>query len=158
MSLIKVLGIGSPFGDDQLGWNVAESLKQYFSTKSEFSKSLVIESHDRPGVRLIEFMEGAKTVFIIDALKSGSAIGTIHRLENTHIFTLETNLSTHNIGLVQALQLAQALNAMPANLVLYGVEISALELESRLSPAIEKAIGMVVLQIISELVNMGINR
>lgn len=147
MNLIKVLGIGSPFGDDQVGWNVAEALKAYFLTYAH----VIIESHDRPGVRLIELMSEASTVFIIDAVKSNSEVGTIHQLKNNEIFESEHRFSTHDIGVSQALQLGRALNVLPDNVILYGIEIDTIEFESNRSPRVACAIDQVVIQLKNEI-------
>ncbi len=94
MNLIKILGIGSPFGDDQVGCLLADCLKTELSKDQYISKLVSIESHDRPGLRLIELMNPAKVVFLIDAVKSGCAIGTIHRLKNKEIYAFQNRLST----------------------------------------------------------------
>lgn len=147
MNVIKVLGIGSPFGDDQVGWRVAEALKQQLSMRR-----VIIESHDRPGIRLIELMSGANTVFIIDAVKSNSKIGTIHYAKNNEIFKEEHKLSTHDIGISQALQLGSALNALPENVIMYGIEIDTIIFGTTLSQHVESAIEQVVIQLKNEIV------
>jgi hydrogenase maturation protease len=154
VNLIKVLGIGSPFGDDQAGWKVADALKQLISMDANRLHDVIIESHDRPGVGLIELMSGASTVFIIDAVKSGSELGTIHRFKNNDIFESKHRLSTHDMGVSQALQLASALNALPEQVILYGIEIDLIVLESKLSHQIERAIEQVTIQLKNELVTM----
>ncbi len=146
MNLIKVLGIGSPFGEDQAGWKVAESLMAECA-----HLPVIIEIHDRPEIRLIELMNGAKTVFLIDAIKSNDKIGTIHRLHNNEILTLDNQLSTHNIGVAQALELGKALNALPDNIILYGITIHTHELESTLSLPVKKAIEQVVVLLKNEI-------
>lgn len=151
MNFIKVLGIGSPFGDDQVGWKVAEALKQQISMHANMSQYVIIESHDRPGVRLIELMSGASTVFIIDAVKSSSEIGTIHRFKNNEILESENRLSTHDMGVAQALQLGSALNALPDNIILYGIEIDTIVFGSTLSQRVESAIEQVVVQLKNEI-------
>lgn len=153
MKSIKVLGIGSPFGDDQVGWRVAETLKQQLSLHDHKAQDVNIESHDRPGIRLIELMSEASTIFIIDAVKSGSEAGTIHRFENNEIFESDNRFSTHDIGVSQALQLGCSLNALPANIILYGIEIDTIELGSNLSLCVERAIGLVVAQLENEIIN-----
>ncbi|MCW8408139.1 hydrogenase maturation protease [Legionella sp. PATHC035] len=152
MKIIKVLGIGSPFGDDQVGWKVANALHQSLSKNPHLAPFLLIESHDRPGVRLIELMSGFNTVFIIDAVKSGSAIGTIHRFENESILDSESRFSTHGISILQTLHLARALNELPANLLFYGIEIDAITLDDTLSPPMERAIAEVTRRLINDLV------
>lgn len=114
MKTIKVLGIGSPFGDDQVGWKVIELLKSHLP----FSEHITLGQHDRPGARLLELMGGANTVYLIDAIKSGHPLGTIHCFKNTEIFTIKNHLSTHDLGLAQALQLAKALDVLPEHVIL----------------------------------------
>ncbi|HAU1152439.1 TPA: hydrogenase maturation protease [Legionella pneumophila] len=151
MNLIKVLGIGSPFGDDQVGWLVADCLKTELSKEHCISKTLIIESHDRPGLRLIELMNPAKVVFLIDAVKSGCAPGTIHRLKNNEIFTFQNKLSTHEMGVAEALQIGDSLNALPEHVILYGIEIDSIAFNATLSKSVGKAMKAVVIQIKKEI-------
>lgn len=141
MITMKVLGIGSPFGDDQIGWKVAEAL----AARVRISRFLSVESHDRPGIRLIELMRDADTVFIIDAIKSGNPAGHIHRFENDDVFDTGNSLSTHGFGLAQTLQLGKALDALPNEIILYGVEIDDISTGSAISQCVEVAIEQVVL-------------
>lgn len=154
MNFIKVLGIGSPFGDDQVGWRVAEALKDQISVHDNISQYVIIESHDRPGVRLIELMNEASTIFIIDAVKSNSKPGTIFRFKNNEIFESENRLSTHGIGISQALQLGYALDALPDNIILYGVGVDIIEFGTTLSQPVERAIIKVVTRLKNEIIKM----
>ena len=105
------------------------------------------------GFDLIELMSGASTVFIIDAVKSNSEIGTIHRFKNNDIFESENRLSTHDMGVPEALQLGSALNALPDNIILYGIEIDTIVFGTTLSPRVESAIEQVVVQLKNEIVS-----
>lgn len=154
MNLIKILGIGSPFGDDQVGCLAADCLKTELSKDQYISKLVSIESHDRPGLRLIELMNPAKVVFLIDAVKSGCAIGTIHRLKNKEIYAFQNRLSTHEMGVAQALQLGHSLNALPEHIILYGIEIDSITFNATLSKSVEKAMKAVVIQVKKELKDM----
>ncbi|HAT1595612.1 TPA: hydrogenase maturation protease [Legionella pneumophila] len=151
MSLIKILGIGSPFGDDQVGCLAADCLKAELSKEQYISKSVCIESHDRPGLRLIELMNSAKVAFLIDAVKSGCAIGTIHRLKNNEIFAFQNRLSTHEMGVAEALQIGQSLNDLPEDIILYGIEIDNTTFNTALSKSVKKAMREVVIQIKKEI-------
>lgn len=146
MNEIKVLGIGSPFGDDQLGWIVAESLIPDLA-----HLPISIEAHDRPGMRLLELMNKATFVFLIDAIKSEDKIGTIHRLHNDEILSVEDRLSTHNIGIAQALALGKALTTLPENIILYGITINIVTLETSISLPVRKAIEQVIVQLKNEI-------
>ena len=152
MNKIKVLGIGSPFGDDQLGWKVAEALKHDLSQHRDIFPFVSIESHDRPGARLIELMKGFNAVVIIDAIKSGREIGTIRRFQKEDIGEFESRFSTHENSILQALQLASALNELPNNIQFYGIEIDNIVLESILSQPVEKTIKSLVSQLKMEII------
>lgn len=154
MNLIKILGIGSPFGDDQVGWVVADSLKNKLSRDQEAYQMVSIECYDRPGVRLIELISSAKTVFLIDAVKSECAIGTIHRLKNDEIYEFKNMLSTHAMGVAQALELGNSLKVLPEEIILYGIEIDNIVLNDSISKSVKKAIIMVVTQLKRDLDNM----
>lgn len=82
MRRIKVIGIGSPFGDDQLGFKVIEKLKQDNSLNHYIPTYLILESHDRPGIRLLELMADCEIAFLIDAVFSGQSVGTLYRLKH----------------------------------------------------------------------------
>ena len=97
-------------------------------------------------------MKGFNTVFIIDAIKSGREIGAIHRFQKESIWEFESRLSTHDASILQALQLASALNELPDNIQFYGIEIDNIVLESILSQPIENAIKNLVLQLKIEII------
>ena len=54
MSKLRVIGIGSPFGDDQLGWLVVRLLQQHPSLHQFTKDSLELLCSDRPGMYLLE--------------------------------------------------------------------------------------------------------
>lgn len=139
--IIKVLGIGSPFGNDQVGWMVVERLKQQLSLYPEIMPFLILESHDRPGVRLIELLAGFDTVFIIDAVKSGCPVGTIHHFQKEDILEPKNQFSTHGISVPQALQLACVLGELPKNLIFYGIEIDEITFNQETSDWLKKSIS-----------------
>jgi hydrogenase maturation protease len=117
---IRVLGIGSPFGADRLGLDVAETLKSRFD-----AKCVAVIACDRPGARLLEDLRGASAVLLIDAVRSsGAPSGTLHRLEGDAIpHQLERHTSTHGFGLAEAIALARELNELPQRLILLGAEM-----------------------------------
>lgn len=137
--MIRVFGIGSPFGDDQVGWKVIELLKQQLFIRQLSSDFLQLECCDRPGIRLIEMMRNANSVFLIDAMKSGAAPGTLKRYQNAEIDSSHGYLSTHGIGITETLQLGRALNDLPKQIILYGIEIGEITSETNLSVAVEQA-------------------
>ncbi|STY29921.1 hydrogenase expression/formation protein [Legionella wadsworthii] len=152
--IIKVLGIGSPFGDDQAGWMVIERLKQLLSFYPEIMPYLILESHDRPGVRLIELLEGFDTVFIIDAVKSGSPVGTIHQFQKEDVLEPKKQFSTHGMSVPHALQLACVLGELPKNVIFYGIEIDGITINQKISDWVEESISALSYQIQKEIIRI----
>jgi len=148
MKRIKILGIGSPFGGDVVGWNAAQALERYLNQYPEIMTQVQIECHDRPGYRLIELMNDADVVFLLDAVQSNNKAGTLHRLMDHEIYDLKNLLSTHDLGLAQTLQLAEALNAMPEKVILYGIEMD-IQAESEMTSL---AIDELCIQITQEVI------
>ncbi|EKD70559.1 MAG: hypothetical protein ACD_46C00495G0002 [uncultured bacterium] len=154
MSNIKVLGIGSPFGEDQAGWKALEILKSRLSLNAILSPYIQMECHDRPGSNLIELMRDANTVFLIDAVKSGQMPGIIHRLQNDEIQECKNLISTHHMGVAQSLQLGNALNELPNNIILYGIEISHSDLQLTISEPVKRGINQVAVELMHEIIDI----
>ncbi|HHF0525829.1 TPA: hydrogenase maturation protease [Legionella anisa] len=92
-------------------------------------------------------------VFLIDAIKSNKEIGTIRQFKKDEIIAPENQFSTHGIGVLQALQLANALNVLPNNIIFYGIEIDVIVLDSTLSPCVQNAVEQLAAQLKNELNN-----
>ena len=140
MTELRVFGIGSPFGDDKLGWDVIKRLQQSTTLYPYIPYRLELMCCDRPGMHLLELMRGAQSVFIIDAIKSGNKIGTIHRLENEEIKDMSHHFSTHALGVAEAMTMGSILKELPEQVVLYGVEIGEVECQFSFSKPIMHAI------------------
>ena len=132
---LKIIGIGSPFGDDRVGWYVIECLQHAF--KPELQKTLL--SCDRPGLRLLTLMKNARKVILIDAIKTGAKVGTVHCFKGDALFEITACLSTHHLDLAQTLRLAKNLNVLPDELMIYGIEIDAIYFQEVLSVPVKKA-------------------
>ena len=140
MSTLRVLGIGSPFGDDQLGWMVIQLLQKRPALAGFLPDQLQLIGCDRPGMHLIELMRHAQTVFLIDAVKTGSPTGTLHRFQNEEMEAIGNALSTHAFSIAEAMKIGAILKALPPTVILYGIEIGDVQLEFTLSETIMQAI------------------
>ena len=150
---LHVLGIGSPFGDDQLGWEVIKLLQQKATLWPFIPRQLHIACCDRPGMHLLELMRAAQTVFLIDAVKTGATVGTLHRFQNEEIENVNNSLSSHALGIAEAMKIGTILNILPQKIILYGVEINEVQLQFALSKPIIKAIKALSLQIESDILS-----
>lgn len=123
MKKIGVFGIGSPFGDDQLGWDLIEMLQRCNEIQRYLTKYLQIKICDRPGARLLNDWAECNTVFLIDAVITNQLPGMVIRLEDAAIENNYQNLSTHGFGLSHTLSLGKALGNLPTKIILYGINI-----------------------------------
>lgn len=151
-NVVKIIGVGSPFGDDQIGLEVIRDLQSHPEVQKLIKKGVVaLLELDRPSISLLEKMRGADFVIIIDAMKSGQPLGTIQKFENEEIDTAECLLSTHGFGVLHTLQLGRALNQLPKNITIYGIEIDTANPGDEIHPEVTKAKTSLLQNILSSL-------
>jgi hydrogenase maturation protease len=135
--VIRVIGIGSPLGDDAVGLAVARRLA------ADVPPIADVVAADRPGIDLVELITGATAAVLIDAVSSGSAPGTLHDVALADLAaTVGSSLSSHDVSVREALALAAALGRLPPRGRLLGVEIDPSRAkDDRLSAAVDDAIA-----------------
>lgn len=120
LSAPRIIGVGSPFGADRLGWEVAERMRS--------DRLLTIEPPpeilccDRPGPRLLELLSGVNLAFILDAMSAGLAPGTVRCLTADELEGEDVRFSCHGFGLASTLALGRALRMLPPRLHVVGIE------------------------------------
>jgi hydrogenase maturation protease len=134
-----VIGVGNPArGDDAVGLEVARRVRS-------------AEALERPSasLELIDLWEGADEVIVVDAARSGSPAGTLHRFDAGERplpgGVLAT--STHSIGVTETVELARSVGRLPRRLMVYGIEVSDVSLGAGLSPDVEEAAARLVEEI-----------
>ncbi|QBQ55485.1 hydrogenase maturation protease [Nitrosococcus wardiae] len=120
---IRICGVGSPFGDDQIGWQAVEALKRSKVLEVLPAGTAMTYLCDRPGPRLLEILKGAELGIIIDAMVSGATPGTLKCVQFDSLSMLESPYSTHGFDLASTLALGAALGELPHQLFIYGIEI-----------------------------------
>jgi hydrogenase maturation protease len=143
-----VVGIGNAFrGDDDAGLAVARLMKQ------EQPAGVVILELNNNVTALIDKLPGYDVVMIVDATKSGSSPGTIHRIDAsaTPLPEPETTRSTHGMTVGSMLELARAQHLLPKKILVYGIEGKQFEHGSPLTPEVEKAVRIVAQMIYGDL-------
>lgn len=138
---IRIIGLGNEFrGDDAVGLLAARRLQGLVSDRAE-----VVEA-EMAGVDLLELMKGAGAVLLIDAVCSGQAPGTIHRLDAS-AGPITPGLfprSTHAVGVAEALELARTLGVLPRQVIVYGIEAGDTEVGRPLSHPVNHALNEVI--------------
>jgi len=145
---ILVIGLGNDYrGDDAVGRVVTRRLKAIGADNVR----VVEESGE--GAALIQAWKGADFVIVIDAVHSGGAPGSIHRFdaESQPIPSSFFHYSTHAFSIAVAVELARALNQLPAKLVVYGIEGKTFDAGAGLSLEVEGAAAELVSWVEEEL-------
>ncbi len=144
---VLVVGIGNPLrADDSVGQIVAAEIKR------RHLPFLKVIEHTGDVTSLITSWEKARAVIVVDAVVSGAAAGTIHRFDAVRepLPAWLREVSTHHVGLAQAVELARVMNWLPQRLVLYGIEGRAFEIGGELSVEVRNAVPRAVERVIEE--------
>ncbi|MBK1692754.1 hydrogenase maturation protease [Ectothiorhodospira mobilis] len=112
--LLKVIGIGSPQGEDRLGWEAARSL--------EGLDRVSVVCLDRPGPSLLHALEGETAVVLLDAMETDLPPGCVRLLRAADLITGGDGLSSHELGVAGTLALGRALGSLPGRLWLIGIQ------------------------------------
>lgn len=146
---VSVACLGNRFrGDDAVGLAVAEGIRA--------AGGAVEECEDEP-IRLLDGWEDLDLLVLVDAVRSGSSPGTVHRVDASARALPDdlTLTSSHAFGISQTLELARALGKLPARVVLYGIEGGHFGAGAGLTPSVAAAVPNVVAAVVRELENGG---
>lgn len=130
-----LIGIGNPYrGDDAIGLLVAEALANHMAADLDtaYCRGNVMD--------LLDLWSDRQTVFLVDALNSETEKpGFVHHFQahKEEIPAQVTQSSTHLLDIVQVIELAKALEQLPTELHLYGIEARQFALETSLSKELE---------------------
>ncbi|MBN1908859.1 MAG: hydrogenase maturation protease [Pirellulales bacterium] len=146
-----VLGLGNPLiADDSVGLRVIEVLRSRLDGRDD----IVVDEDYWGGLRLMERMIGFDKAVVVDAICTGAAPGTIHRLTPDAIPTQRSN-SAHDVTLPTALALgrkAEAYLPRDEDIRLIGVEAEdILNFSEQCTPAVQAAIPDAVEAVLDEI-------
>lgn len=121
--LVTVIGIGNPYRrDDGAAGVVVRMLRERFGD----DQRVRLVELDGESVRLVQAWEGSPQVWLVDAVRSGRPPGSVHEVDATRLADLDDSGKRlgggHLMGLAEAVELAQALDLLPAQLRILGIE------------------------------------
>jgi len=142
---VVVAGFGSPHGDDQVGWRVVATLARRPNLAAR-----VLAVYE--ATQLVEDLKACRKLIVVDGCRTGSPVGTITRLRwPDPRIARRHNHSTHGVGVCGALQLAERLGRMPADVEIIGVEVRDCAPEPEMSSEVLQAMFELEALIFSEL-------
>ena len=153
------VGIGSPHGDDQAGWVVADRLrKQGNSLRDVLVRRAVVP------IDLLDWLDGVGHLHLCDACQNEAPSGTLHRWQwpaaanerSNDAWPLEglgalRSTGSHDCGLGQTLLLAERLRRLPSEVTVWGIEGRHFEPHQLVSDEIQAALPAIVSTVLAEL-------
>jgi len=135
---ILVLCVGnSACGDDAAGRAVAQALGGNLPPGVELAIS------DGEAAAVLDSLARVEVALIVDACVSGAPAGHVHRFDvaQAPLPHGALRLSSHGLGLHEALELARALKQLPPACVVYAIEGEAFAAGTGLSKPVAQAVG-----------------
>jgi hydrogenase maturation protease len=144
---VVVIGVGNRLrGDDAAGPAVAERVR------ARAPQSVDVRICEQEPSRLLDALAGADVAFIVDAVSTGAAPGTLHRFDASAeaVPSRELRSSTHALGVGESLELARALGRLPDKTVVFGIEGSDFLAGGSLSRAVEEGVERAAASVLEE--------
>lgn len=146
---IMILGVGCMLcSDEGFGIHVIEKLQELY----EFPDNVSIVDGGVLGISLLGVISEADQLIVVDVIRNKGEVGSLYRLEGDQIpERIRAKNSLHQIDFLEALTLCQALDKVPATVIL-GVEpedISSVSID--LTPQIQTKIDPVINMVLTEL-------
>jgi hydrogenase maturation protease len=108
--------------------------------------------HAGDGLALIDRWDKRSAVVIVDAMVTGAEPGTIRRFDAAAgpLPREAFAVSSHALGIAEAVETARALGRLPEAVIVYGIEGQAFTLGAGLTSLVEQACLRVVQDILEE--------
>lgn len=138
-----VLALGNPLrGDDGAGTAVLEYLQ-----RNILPDAVTLLDGGTPGLETVLLMQGYRRVIIIDAAQMNLSPGDWQRFTPEMVRLQSRDLylrgTLHYAGLAEALALGEALNLLPPEIVVFGMQPQAIGWEVGLSDPVAAAVPAV---------------
>jgi len=143
-----VIGVGNEFRrDDGAGLTVVALLAR------QLPAGVSLTVNDGEPTRMIEAWAGTPLAIVVDAVRAEPAVlGRLHRLVlDQPAMGLGGMVSSHGLGLDDAVGLGRALGRMPGRLIVHAVEAGDLSQGTGLTPAVAAVIDTLAAAVLHDL-------
>ncbi|MEV5480107.1 MULTISPECIES: hydrogenase maturation protease [Streptomyces] len=156
---IAVIGVGNAYRrDDGVGWTVVADLAQR-RKQNPLPHGIRFTCTDGDPTRLISAWEDVRLAIVVDAARARPARpGRVQRLRLGGDIprTSRGKTGSHGFALDATVRLAQALDRLPGELLVYVVEVADISLGSGLSPQVAAAVGPLVQRIEEDIMHRAV--
>lgn len=148
---VVVIGIGNIFrSDDGVGPYIIDKLKE-----ANISKNVELKNLESATIDILNVIEGAFTVIVIDSIECSTKIGKIHEFQLEDLPDHTNSFNLHNIGLKTLFLIAKKIERYPKNLRFYGIEIKDVSYNNQLSAEVKKSAKKLVKKLQEEFTQKG---
>lgn len=132
-----LVGLGSPQGDDQAGWRVAEE----FAARNP---GRAVRKAASPA-DLFDWLDGVERLVLCDACRGSGPVGAVARWTWPSLpFERIAHRNSHGLDLKEALTIADRLGRLPRVVEIIGIEIDRDGPGDELTPKVQAAVRRVV--------------
>lgn len=149
-------------GDEGIGVHIVQELQKNYYPQT-------VKTHNNAPRHSIEFIDGGTAaidvllsvgnvdkLIIIDAVQKGGKPGDVYSFHSNFVEKMfskleKNNTSLHDLGVIEALRISEAVDRLPKEIVFIGIEPKEIEPKMELSSAVKKEIPKIMKVILSEL-------
>jgi len=147
-SPVRVVGCGSPFGDDAVGWAVAVAVREALAGGPAAVEVYTLATPDR----LLDALDGHGSLVLVDALESDAPAGSVTRFDwPDPRLARSAGPSSHGLSVTTMLDLAARLQRLPPRVVVYGIACRRCDPGAERAPAVDAAVATVARAILDEI-------
>ncbi len=148
MGRTVVVGVGNRYrGDDGAGLTLAAIMQEHVSSEVQ-----VLTLEGEPMI-LLELLEEAERVILVDAVSTDSRPGTIYAFDASEdpLPGAVFGASTHSFGLGETIEIARALGKLHCRLLVYGINGASFASGEGLSAEVLRAVHRTAAVILEDL-------
>ena len=143
MAKTVILGIGQSLrGDDGAGLAAVRRWQALYHVQASYP-NLSVVLVELPGLALLDYLDGAQQVLLVDAVRSGMAPGSVIMVKEADLVEFGPGSgSVHGWGVAETLALGRQLQPekMPAIVDILGIEAGEMDLGDQLSSQVDSAL------------------
>jgi hydrogenase maturation protease len=139
---IVIIGVGNLLlKDEGVGVHVAQELQ-----KKDLPSAVEVHDGGVAGIGLLDFFQGASKVLLIDAADMNLDAGAVVRFTPEEVAGKidGPRFSAHEVGVLEILDLARALDQYPPEVVIFGIQPKEIAWGTELSPEVQASIPKAV--------------
>jgi len=152
---VLVLGLGNIlFKDEGIGVHIAQRLQEL-----ALADNVEVMDGGTASLDVLLLAPGIEKLVVIDALRAGKEAGTIYkaRLKTEErdkleqIFNGNSRISLHQIGLIDALTIAERMNCAPKEIAIIGIEPKKIDCGLELTDEVKQRIPEIINTVLKEI-------